>query len=46
MIQYVHVLIDIPLAGDVPGFIEFINEVDLVVRQPMKYEWKPIKCEH
>ena len=45
MIEYARVLIDIPLAGDFPEFIEFINEVDLVVRQPVKYEWKPTKCE-
>ncbi|KAJ8432533.1 hypothetical protein Cgig2_009297 [Carnegiea gigantea] len=35
-----------PNEGDVPEFIEFINEVNLVVRQPVKYEWKPTKCEH
>ncbi|KAJ8423908.1 hypothetical protein Cgig2_003671 [Carnegiea gigantea] len=46
MIQYACMLIDIPLTGDFPEFIEFINEVDLVVRQPVKYEWKPTKCEH
>ncbi|KAJ8422313.1 hypothetical protein Cgig2_000519 [Carnegiea gigantea] len=33
-------------SSDFPEFIEFMNEVDLVVRQPVKYKWKPTKCEH
>ncbi|KAJ8420146.1 hypothetical protein Cgig2_024525 [Carnegiea gigantea] len=31
MIQYAHLLIDIPLTGDFPEYIEFINDIDLVL---------------
>ena len=26
--------------------VEFVNDQDVVVRVPVHYEWKPIKCTH
>ncbi|KAJ8424525.1 hypothetical protein Cgig2_000663 [Carnegiea gigantea] len=45
-IHYARVLIDIPIAGPFSEYIEFFNEHEMLVRQPVKYEWLPIKCHH
>ncbi|KAJ8421596.1 LOW QUALITY PROTEIN: hypothetical protein Cgig2_020785 [Carnegiea gigantea] len=39
-LSYARLLIDIPVEGSFPEFIDFVNNQDLV------YEWKPIKCNH
>ncbi|KAJ8424252.1 LOW QUALITY PROTEIN: hypothetical protein Cgig2_007178 [Carnegiea gigantea] len=46
MIHYARVLIEVPLEGPYPNFIEFFNEQDILVRQPIKFEWIPCKCTH
>ncbi|KAJ8422065.1 hypothetical protein Cgig2_006840 [Carnegiea gigantea] len=45
-IHYARLLIDIPIAGPFSEYIEFFNEHEMLVRQPVKYEWLPIKCHH
>jgi len=45
-LNYARLLIDIAIKGDFPGFIDFINDQDVVMRVQLEYEWKPIKCQH
>lgn len=45
-IKYVRLLIDIPLEGPFPNYIEFFDEEDVLIRQEVIYEWKPLKCSH
>jgi len=33
-----------PLVRSFPETIDFINDWELVVRQKVKYKWKPTKC--
>jgi len=46
MIKYARVLIDIPLDGHFPDYIEFFNEEEVLIRQQVHYEWKPVKCTY
>ena len=46
MLKYARLLIDIQLNADLPEFIDFINDQDVVVRVPVSYEWKPLECTH
>ncbi|KAJ8435391.1 hypothetical protein Cgig2_017668 [Carnegiea gigantea] len=46
MLKYARLLIDIPLDAPFLDFAEFINDQDVVVRAPVNYEWKPLKCTH
>ncbi|KAJ8443060.1 LOW QUALITY PROTEIN: hypothetical protein Cgig2_004265 [Carnegiea gigantea] len=43
VIQYAGLLIDIPLEGPFPDFIEFFNDNDVL---QVRYEWKPTKCTY
>ncbi|KAJ8419417.1 hypothetical protein Cgig2_003643 [Carnegiea gigantea] len=45
-LRYARLLIDIPLADDFLKYIEFANDKNVLVRQQVLYEWKPIKCTH
>ncbi|KAJ8434397.1 hypothetical protein Cgig2_014244 [Carnegiea gigantea] len=45
-IRCARVLIDISIEGPFPESVEFINELGVLVRQPVHYEWVPIKCQH
>ncbi|KAJ8424334.1 hypothetical protein Cgig2_029025 [Carnegiea gigantea] len=45
-LQYARVLIDINLDREFPDYIEFLNDQDVLIRQPVTYEWKPIRCAH
>ena len=45
-LAYARVLIDVPIDGPFPDYIDFINEQGVLARQPILYEWKPIKCSH
>ena len=46
MIKYAHILIELPIEGQFPEFIEFFNEEDILIRQTVSYEWLPTKCSH
>jgi len=46
IIKYARLLIDIPLEGSFPEFIESFNDHEVLVRQQVVYEWKPVKCAH
>jgi len=46
MIKYARLLVEMPLDGNLPEYIEFANEMDMLIRQGVKYEWLPIKCTH
>ncbi|KAJ8435470.1 hypothetical protein Cgig2_021103 [Carnegiea gigantea] len=46
MIKYAQLLIEVPMAGPFPDFIEFFNEHGELIRQSIKFEWKPSKCNH
>ncbi|KAJ8445212.1 hypothetical protein Cgig2_024418 [Carnegiea gigantea] len=37
---------EMPLDGNFPEFIEFINDKDVLVWQQVRYEWKPIRCSY
>ncbi|KAJ8421235.1 hypothetical protein Cgig2_000839 [Carnegiea gigantea] len=39
-------LIDIPVDGLFPEYLDFVNDHDVVVRLRVEYEWKPLKCNH
>ncbi|KAJ8439192.1 LOW QUALITY PROTEIN: hypothetical protein Cgig2_003405 [Carnegiea gigantea] len=45
-LNYVRLLIDIPLEGPFPEFVDFITDKGLATRQRVKYEWLPLKCNH
>ncbi|KAJ8434051.1 hypothetical protein Cgig2_004631 [Carnegiea gigantea] len=45
-LNYAKLLIDIPIKGEFPSFIDLINDQDVVVRVQLEYKWKPIKCQH
>ena len=46
ILQFARLLIEMPLDGNFPDFIDFINDNDVLVRQQVKFEWKPIQCAH
>ena len=37
-------LIEVPMEGPFPEFIEFFNESIVLVRQQVTFEWVPCKC--
>jgi len=45
-LQYARVLIDINLATEFPDYIEFLDDQDVLIRQPVTYEWKLTRCDH
>ena len=46
MLKYARLLVEMPLAGEFPDYIEFANENDVIIRQRIVYEWKPNRCNH
>ncbi|KAJ8434330.1 hypothetical protein Cgig2_010947 [Carnegiea gigantea] len=46
MLKYARLLVEIPLEGNFSNFIVFSNKKDVIIRQKVVYEWKPIKCTH
>ena len=46
MIGYARLLIDILLDSSFPEYIEFFNENELLIRQHVVYEWKPVIFSH
>ena len=38
MLNYARLLIDIPIKGDFPSFIDFINDHDVAMRVQLEYE--------
>jgi len=44
MLKNARLLVEIPLEGHFPEYIEFANEKDIIIRQKVVYEWRPIKC--
>ena len=46
MLKYARLLVEMPLDGSFPEYIEFANEKDVLIRQRVVYEWLPIKCSH
>ncbi|KAJ8432403.1 hypothetical protein Cgig2_010005 [Carnegiea gigantea] len=45
-VQFARLLIEMSIEGPFSDYIEFINDKEVVERQAMKYEWKPVKCQH
>ena len=46
VIRYARLLIEMPMEGPFPDHIDFFNEEGILIRQPVTYEWIPIKCTH
>jgi len=46
MLKYARLLVEMPLKGQFPDYIEFANEKNVIIRQKIVYEWRPIKCTH
>ena len=46
MIRYARLLIEMPIEGPFPDYIDFFNEAGILIRQPVSYEWIPTKCNH
>jgi len=46
MINYARVLIEFPIEGPLPESVSFFIEHDILIHQPVKYEWLPTKCTH
>ena len=44
MLNYARLLVDVPLDGPFPECVEFFNEKEVLIRQPVKFEWLPSKC--
>ena len=45
-VQYARLLIEMSIEAPFPDYIEFINDKEVVERQAVKCEWKPVKCQH
>jgi len=43
---YAHPLVEIPIEGPFPNYIQLFNEDAILIRQPVTYEWLPTKCAH
>ena len=43
---YARMLVEMPIEGPFPKHIDFVNDNDQVVRQLVRYEWKPTRCNH
>ena len=43
-LSFARLLIVVPLEGSFPEYVEFFNEKDVLIRQPVKFEWCPSKC--
>ena len=39
-------LIEMPIEGPFPEYVEFFNEMGQLIRQPIQFEWIPSKCSH
>ncbi|KAJ8422267.1 LOW QUALITY PROTEIN: hypothetical protein Cgig2_000655 [Carnegiea gigantea] len=46
MLKYARLLINVSLDSPFLNFIEFLNDHDVLIRQQVVYEWKPVKCSH
>ncbi|KAJ8424909.1 hypothetical protein Cgig2_001552 [Carnegiea gigantea] len=46
MLRYARLLIEMPLDGKFPEYVEFANEKGVIIRQMVQYEWLPIKCAY
>ena len=43
-VHYARMLIEVPMLGPFPDTIDFINDYGVLVKQRIKFEWKPINC--
>ena len=46
MLRYERLLIEVTLGEEFPDYVEFANDKNVIVRQPVHYEWKPIQCKN
>ncbi|KAJ8427494.1 hypothetical protein Cgig2_028165 [Carnegiea gigantea] len=46
VLGYARILVEMPVEGPFPEYIDFVNDSDRVVRQFIRYEWKPTRCNH
>ncbi|KAJ8419307.1 hypothetical protein Cgig2_009218 [Carnegiea gigantea] len=46
MLKYVRLLVEMPLEGHFPDYVEFVNGKSVLIRQKVTYEWHPLKCSH
>jgi len=46
MVKYARLMVEMPLEGNFPDYIEFVSERDVIIRQRIVNEWRPIKCTH
>ncbi|KAJ8421613.1 hypothetical protein Cgig2_010180 [Carnegiea gigantea] len=46
MIQYARLLIEVPIEGPFPDYVDFFNEKGQLIRQQVQFDWKPTKCTH
>ena len=45
-LHYARLLIDMPISGPFPAYVEFFNDAEVLIRQEVVYEWFPTKCDH
>ncbi|KAJ8423024.1 hypothetical protein Cgig2_028227 [Carnegiea gigantea] len=45
-LNFARILIEMNLEDNFPEYIDFVNEHNVVIRQKVEYERKPIRCEH
>jgi len=45
-IRYARLLIEMPVEGPFPQYVEFTNVHDMLIQQSVNYEWLPLKCSH
>ena len=46
MLKYARLLVEMPIDGSFPEYIEFANEKEVLIRQKVIYEWLPLKCSY
>ena len=44
MLTYARILVEMPLEGNFPDYIEFANEKNVLIRQKVIYESLPLNC--
>ena len=42
-IKYARMLVEVPIDGPFPEHFDFVNDLDMVIRQKVVFEWKSVK---
>ena len=46
MIHFARMLVEVPIDGPFPEYVDFFNEKGQLICEPVQFEWIPSKCTH